>query len=226
MLAQPQDSVHIIVDEPPVFPSGVIGLMKYLSENITIPEELLSEKIDGKAVVQFVVEKDGTIGYAKILKSMGDVLDAEVLRVIKGMPVWTPAQFEGKPVATIFSLPVKFKNVPQQKEYDVACDTLPEFPGGSEALMAYLRNNVHYPEYAAEHGIEGKVIVKFVVERDGSITECEVGNQVHPLLAQEALRVVAAMPKWKPGTHEGKPVRVKYQTKVGFWLRAVGCFAK
>lgn len=94
----------------------------------------------------------------------------------------------------------------------------PSFQGGNNALMEYLRQNVVYPEQARKDSVEGRVVVSFVIEKDGSITKPAVVRSLHPLLDAEALRVVAAMPKWSPGMTMGKQVAVKYNLPVTFKL--------
>ena len=102
--------------------------------------------------------------------------------------------------------------------YDVV-EVMPEYPGGSEALSKYLSENIKYPEEAEEKGIEGKVILTFIVEKDGSVSEIEVANPVNPLLDNEAVRVVKSMQGWIPGKQNGKTVRVKYTIPVTFKLQ-------
>ena len=92
----------------------------------------------------------------------------------------------------------------------------PYFPGGQQALLDFLRENTKYPEQAKKDSIEGRVVLSFVVETDGSITEPKVVRSVHPLLDEEALRVAKLMPKWEPGYQNGIPVRVKYNIPVTF----------
>ena len=98
-------------------------------------------------------------------------------------------------------------------------EEMPQFPGGAAALMQYLSKNIRYPEEAHKNNIQGRVIVNFIVETDGSITEAKVWRSIHPLLDAEALRVINAMPKWNPGIQGGKPVRVKYTVPVTFKLQ-------
>jgi TonB family protein len=98
-------------------------------------------------------------------------------------------------------------------------ETMPEFPGGQQALFKYIADSLHYPVIAQENGIQGRVICQFVVEKDGSITAAVVTRSSgEPALDKEALRLVNAMPKWKPGKQRGKPVRVKYTIPVNFRL--------
>ena len=104
------------------------------------------------------------------------------------------------------------------KVFDVV-EEMPSFPGGQGALMQYLASNIKYPVVAQENGVQGRVIVSFVVERDGSITDVKVARSVDPSLDREAQRVVKSMPKWKPGKQNGSAVRVKYTVPVVFRLQ-------
>ena len=95
----------------------------------------------------------------------------------------------------------------------------PEFPGGTAAMYKWLGDNINYPTAAAEDGVQGKVTVAFVVEKDGRITNVQVVRGKHPALDKEAMRVVKAMPKWTPGRNNGQPVRVIYNLPVTFKLQ-------
>lgn len=97
-------------------------------------------------------------------------------------------------------------------------ETNPMFPGGEQALMRYLSTNLRYPRKAQESGKEGRVLVQFIVDKDGSIIEPKVLRSVDPELDAEAVRVVKAMPKWEPGKKDGKVVRVKYTMPIMFRL--------
>ena len=104
------------------------------------------------------------------------------------------------------------------KVFDVV-EEMPSFPGGQAALMSFLSSNIKYPVVAQENGVQGRVIVGFVVERDGSITDVKVMRSVDLSLDREAQRVVKAMPRWKPGKQNGSAVRVKYTVPVVFRLQ-------
>ena len=105
-----------------------------------------------------------------------------------------------------------------EKVFDVV-EQMPSFPGGPSALMEWLSNNVKYPVVAQENGVQGRVVVSFVVERVGSITDVKVVRGVDPSLDKEASRVVRAMPRWIPGKQNGSAVRVKYNVPVAFRLQ-------
>lgn len=98
-------------------------------------------------------------------------------------------------------------------------ESMPEFRGGMQELYTYLGNNIKYPVMAKESGIQGKVYVTFVVEKDGSITDVKLLRGIGGGCDEEAIRVVQSMPKWKPGKQRGKPVRVQYNLPVRFTLQ-------
>ena len=104
-----------------------------------------------------------------------------------------------------------------EKTYDVV-EQMPQFPGGSAAMIQYLSKNVHYPEEAFKNGIQGHVIASFTVEKDGSISGAHIVKSVAPQLDAEALRVVNSMPNWTPGMQDGKPVAVRYTVPITFKL--------
>lgn len=104
------------------------------------------------------------------------------------------------------------------KVFDVV-EVMPSFPGGQGALLSYLSSHVKYPVVAQENGVQGRVTVSFVVERDGSITDVHVVRSVDPSLDREAARVVSTMPNWQPGKQNGSAVRVKFNVPVQFKLQ-------
>lgn len=117
--------------------------------------------------------------------------------------------------------PVKVEEDEEEEEQTIfqVVENDPEFPGGVEALMKYLQQNIKYPQLARENNITGRVYVTFVVERDGSVTGVRVVRDIGGGCGQEAVRVVKAMPKWSPGKQRGKAVRVQYNLPVNFSLR-------
>ena len=107
--------------------------------------------------------------------------------------------------------------VDEEKVYDVV-EQMPSFPGGIEALKAYLAENVRYPKELEGTCIQGRVIITFIVEKDGRLSKAKVVKSVHPALDKEALRVVKKMPKWIPGQQGDRKVRVRYIIPVTFRL--------
>jgi protein TonB len=128
---------------------------------------------------------------------------------------------DDKEVEVVIAAPVEAPVEEEEEEVVfVVVESMPEFPGGQQALFKYLSENVKYPVIAQENGIQGRVICQFVVNKDGSIVDVEVVRSGgDPSLDKEAIRVIKSMPKWKPGKQRGKAVRVKYTVPVNFKLQ-------
>ena len=228
---------YMVCEEMPEFAEGGIpGLMKFISSNLKYPAEALDKGIQGRVIVQFIVEKDGSLSNINVVRGVDPLLDDEAVRIIESSPKWKPGKQKGQAVSVKFTVPIRFK-IPGKEEaatesgdgqtadkvdangVHMVCEEMPEFPGGMTECMKYLGKNVKYPAEALEKGIEGRVIVQFVVEKDGSITNAKVVRGIHPSLDAEALRVMNSMPKWKPGKQKGQAVSVKYTMPVLFKLQ-------
>ena len=231
--AEEQGEVFQTVEEAAMFPGGMEAMMKYLQENIKYPEQAKNNGVQGRVIVQFVVNKDGSISNDTVVRSVDPMLDAEAIRVVRNMPNWTPGKQKGEAVRVRFTLPVTFRldgegSKPVQKQVTVenageeifsVVEQMPEYPGGERELMKFLAMNIKYPKEAQEQGKQGRVIVQFVVEKDGSITDAKILKTVDPQLDAEALRVVNAMPNWTPGKQRGKEVRVIHALPIIFRLQ-------
>jgi len=117
----------------------------------------------------------------------------------------------------VIAQPEPPKHEEENKIFDVV-EQQPEFPGGFAALQQFLKDNVKYPVVAMENGVQGRVTVGFVVEKDGSVSDVHVVKSVDPSLDKEAVRAVKSMPKWQPGRQNGTAVRVRYNVPVNFKL--------
>ena len=168
-----------------------------------------------------VIKKDELVKEENQVKQM-DQLDAKVAVGTKDEEGVKDRNIEAVrsdiAVATPPPPPPAPKPEVSNKVFDVV-EEMPSFPGGQGALMSFLNSNIKYPVVAQENGVQGRVIVGFVVERDGSITDVKVMRSVDPSLDREAQRVVRAMPRWKPGKQNGSAVRVKYTVPVVFRLQ-------
>jgi len=229
--AVPKDTTKAfdVVEEMPEYPGGTKAMMDYLMNNIKYPEDAMKKNIEGRVIASFVVDRDGNITEPRVVKSVYPSLDQEALRIVQAMPRWKPGKQSGKTVRVKYTLPIIFKLTGDKKggestqtetfkTFDVV-EQMPEYPGGIEAMMQYLSQSVTYPKDAEKAQAEGRVIVTFVVDSDGSVVEPKVVKGVYPSLDQEALRVVQAMPKWTPGKQSGKAVRVKYTLPITFKLQ-------
>ncbi len=221
-----------VVEQMPEYPGGMKEFLHYLGKNVQYPAEAHKKGIQGRVIVQFLVKKDGSTSDFNVIRSVHPLLDAEALRVLKAMPKWKPGTQRGEAVNVRYTIPVSFslqakssKALPKSAEAIdkhrddfTVVDQMPEYPGGMKELMNFLGKNIQYPAEAHKKGIQGRVIVQFLVKKDGSTSDFNVIRSIHPLLDAEALRVLKAMPKWKPGVHEGQAVNVRYTIPVSFSL--------
>lgn len=178
-------------------------------------EQKVVEKV--KSSVKFtapVIKKDEDVAPEDELKSQDDLAKTAV--AIGSFDVKGNDEAAGE-VLKAKEVIAQEKPV-EEKVFDVV-EQMPQFPGGDAALFEYLSTHIKYPTIAEENGVQGRVIVTFVVERDGSITDVKVVKSVDPSLDKEASRVVAGMPKWIPGKQNGSAVRVKYTVPVTFRLQ-------
>lgn len=106
----------------------------------------------------------------------------------------------------------------EEAEVFFIVENMPEFPGGDLALRQHIAKNVVYPEIAKENGLQGKVFVSFVINQKGEVEQVKIARGVDPALDREAIRVVQNLPKWKPGSQRGKPVKVSYSVPINFQL--------
>ena len=244
----PDNPVFEVVEQMPEFPDGgMSGLMQFLSKNIRYPVNAQKNGTQGRVTVQFVVNADGSISNIGIIRGVDPELDGEAVRVISTMPNWKPGMQKGKAVRVKYTVPVMFrlsddgqkeeykpiakidetvvvgygsKQVPAEEDpvFEVV-ENMPEFPGGMGGLMQYLSKNIKYPVEAQKAGIQGRVIMQVIIDKNGNVTNPKVTQPVDPLLDTEAIRVTASMPKWKPGTQRGMPVNVKYTFPIVFRLQ-------
>ena len=180
-------------------------------------EQKVVEKV--KSSVKFTaheIKKDEDVKPEDELKSQDDL--AKTNTAIGSFDVKGNDEAEGEVLKAKEVIAEEQPKEEETKVFDVV-EQMPQFPGGQQALFEYLSKNIKYPVIAEENGVQGRVIVTFVVERDGSITDVKVVKSVDPSLDKEAQRVVKAMPHWIPGKQNGSAVRVKYTVPVTFRLQ-------
>ena len=212
--------IFTVVEKAPEFPGGMEELFQYLANNIEYPQLAKEKGIQGRVFVNFIVDNDGSIDSVKVLRGIGSGCDEEAVRVVAAMPSWEPGLQRGKPIRVSYNLPIKFTldDKVADSVYTLV-EVMPEFPGGVDKLMAYLGKNIMYPASAKKAGVQGRVFVSFIVEKDGRVNESKILRGIGADCDEEALRVVNSMPKWKPGLSEGKPVRVQYNLPIKFQLQ-------
>lgn len=180
----------------------------YMARETTITEEMVPITLPEKKTVP---PPPAAVAKADIIKIVEDDADIE-----EDIMVSTEDQVEWVDLDEVDYIEVEPE--PEEEEIFMVVEDAPEFPGGINALLEYLKKNIKYPAICRDNNIQGRVIVSFVVNKDGKIVDPEVVKGVNPSLDKEALRVISTMPNWKPGYQRGKPVRVKYSVPVNFRL--------
>ena len=180
----------------------------YMARETTITEEMVPITLPEKKTVP---PPPAAVAKADIIKIVEDDADIE-----EDIMVSTEDQVEWVDLDEVDYIEVEPE--PEEEEVFMVVEDAPEFPGGINALLEYLKKNIKYPAICRDNNIQGRVIVSFVVNKDGKIVDPEVVKGVNPSLDKEALRVISTMPNWKPGYQRGKPVRVKYSVPVNFRL--------
>ena len=182
--ANDNDSIYNVVSENAEFPGGNMAASNWISKNMTYPEECRKKGIEGRVVIKFVVNKDGSIVDAEAVKSPHPALAEEGLRVVKSMPKWKPAKEGGKVVRSRFNIPIVFKLSGKKPQSASAQPQKPQSPqpltdeqkavhdwfGAQPELQTHLNKNIRYPKECQEQGFEGRVLVSIAVEKDGSVS--------------------------------------------------------
>ncbi|PWK71425.1 outer membrane transport energization protein TonB [Mucilaginibacter oryzae] len=227
-------AVFTAVENVPEFPGGLEAFGKFLGRNIKYPATAREQKIQGRVIITFIVEKDGSLSNEKIVRGITGELNNEAMRVIALSPKWKPGIQNGRPVRVQYSVPINFSLAPDDmprvdtvseikgkiisEPVFTAVEQAPEFPGGIEAFSKFLAANLRYPKAARENNIQGRVIITFVVEKDGSLTDMKVVRGIGAGCDEEAVRVLKLSPAWKCGTQNGRPVKVQYSVPISFTL--------
>jgi protein TonB len=193
-----------------------------IEKPIIEPKKELPQVRETQKFTAPVIKKDELVKEENQVKAM-DELDANTAVGVKDQEGTKDRTIEAARTDVVEKVVIEepkeeVKQEVTQKIFDVV-EQQPSFPGGQAALLQWLQQNIHYPPVAEENGIQGRVVVSFVVEPDGSITNVQVVRGVDPSLDKEAVRVTKAMPKWQPGKQNGQAVRVKYNLPVQFRLQ-------
>ena len=188
-------------------------------KQVKVEPEKVVEQV--KSSIKFtapVIKKDSEVKPEDELKTQDQIMETKT--AIGSFDVKGNDDVNGEVLKAkeVIAQPEPPKHEEESKVFDVV-EQMPSFPGGQGALLEYLASHVKYPVVAQENGVQGRVVVSFVVERDGSITDVRVVRSVDPSLDREAQRVVSSMPRWTPGKQNGSAVRVKYNVPVMFKLQ-------
>ena len=209
-------------DYPTFRGDGINGFRIWVQGKIEYPAEAKARNLEGLVHVNFIVEPDGTVSNVRLTGAADPVLGEEVVRVVKSSPRWEPAKNPEANYPYELSLILSFV-LPDQilrNEPYVVVEQMPQYPGGEKELLKFIAQNTQYPELAKAGNIEGKVILRFVVNTEGNTEDISVLKSVHPVLDAEAARVVGMLKGFVPGHQNGKAVDVYYKVPITFALRS------
>ncbi|MBE3086707.1 MAG: TonB family protein [Bacteroidetes bacterium] len=220
----------VVVEEMPQFPGGDTELLKYIAENTKYPETAKKNNIQGRVIIRFCITAKGNVNLVTVIKGVDSELDAEAIRVVSTLPAFKPGRQGGKDVPVWYMVPITFTlngDGPQRpSRYEViGNDTvysytkeMPQFPGGNDVFQKFKTENVKYPPEVKNLGIEGVVFIRFIIEKNGSVSNAKIMQGASPSLDAEAIRVTKLMPAWQPGKENGKPVKFMFMTNFDFLL--------
>ncbi len=201
----------------PAFPGGEAALLRFIAENTQYPLEALTNKIEGKVFIQFVIEKDGSVSNVKLLRGIGSGCNEEAIRVVKMLPKFKPGMQNGQAVRVQYNVPIMFKldealkGTPAKSVEVDSIYTKPTqpavFQGSERETLIFLAKNVRYPAEDRENNRQGTVKVAITVEKDGSVSTYKIVKSISPTLDAETLRCIKLLEKATPATFNGKNVR-------------------
>jgi TonB family protein len=226
--AQTDDKVYTFVEVMPEFPGKGDSLINFIKASIVYPQADIENKIQGKVIVQFVITEEGKPVQAKILRNLSPTIDAEALRLISILPNFEPGRQQGKAVKVYYTMPIVFAlptaapvaTTPKADSIYAFADIPPVYNGGWEKIPSILGKSIVYPAAEKKAKVEGKVMIQFVIDKEGKITEPTVLRSVSPAIDAEALRVINLLPPFtSPGKlKDGTAVRTYFTLQVVFKL--------
>jgi len=224
---QKKDSISIPFEQEAEFPGGFVELEKFICYNLKYPKDAIDHKVKGKIEGYFTVNRDGKVKDLKIYKTVGYGCDEEFRRVIENLPLWKPRIRYHKAVnSEYFAIKVNFpdhstkletKDIHIDAEFPLPpVEQYPEFKGGSEMLLKYLKDSTRYSAETQKSGLHGTVYIQVIVTKTGKITKTRLLRGIGSPCDEEAIRVVSTMPDWVPGRQMGQPVDLMFQMAVKF----------
>lgn len=211
--AKDSTSKFSTADVMPEYPGGKDAMVRFISSHIRYPMQAMDEGIQGKVMVEFIVDEEGKVTDAKALQKIGGGCDEEAVRVVKSMPNWKPGMNKGVPVKAKFRLPVVFRLAEDGMEMrPVQVEKMPEYPGGNAQMQQYLASAIVYPRKALRAKTEGEVVIDVTITETGKVTLARLVQGIGHGCDEEAMRVVYTMPNWKPGQIKGRPAKAETVT--------------
>lgn len=212
------------VEQMPQYPGGDEALLKFIKDNLRYPQAAAEKGIEGRVTIRFVINREGSVTDVTVIRGLDSACDNEAMRVVKMMPTWIPGKQNGKNISVYYTLPIVYKLKKDTSALNAdkpvyGVEVMPQFPEGEKALLAFISNNLQYPISDARRGIQGRVTVRFVVNKVGEVCDVTVIRGLSPGCDAEAVRVIKMMPNWIPGRQKGNPVSVYYTLPIVYKLQ-------
>lgn len=227
--ASEDDTPFLVAEEMPLFQGKDLNTFRtWVQSQIRYPAEALKRGIEGRVVLSFIVERDGSVSTIELLQSPDRILSEEARRVVAASPKWTPGRQKGHLVRVRYMLPVDF-SIP--KKETAAQSTAAQKPGlasmqfeigNLNAFRSWAMQRLRYPAGAREQQTEGSVVATFTVGRDGRVDDIRIAGKPDPQLAEEVRRVVKASPAWSPASRNGEATTVTVTLPVSFRIQGSG----
>ena len=196
------------------------SLPSFISENFHMPARAIEDGVNNiHQVIYCIVDTDGKIKSPKIMNSIHPDIDREILRILNLYQYKAVVKNPFVIPSVIYDYVSKTDNTDDSDEVYVIVENMPAFPGGDGALIRFIAENLQYPDEARANRIQGKVIVRFCVKKDGKVDRITITRGVEASLNAEAYRVVSILPAFIPGKQGGKPVNVWYSLPITFQLK-------
>lgn len=209
------------VDQMPIFHDAALGGSwdRYLIQSEIQPAYSDAMNFQGYVEIVFVLDSKGEIRAPEVISSTPSDVNLEAMRVLLNSTGWEPGYMGKVPVNVKLRCLVQFFDSEKTDRFHIA-EEMPKFMGmdPADGFRKFIATNLRYPEQAAESGASGRVIIQFTVMSDGSVQEIQIVRSIHPLLDQEAIRVVQSSPNWTPGKVKGKNVAVMFTYPISFVL--------
>lgn len=227
--ASEDDTPFLVAKEMPLFQGKDLNTFRtWVQSQIRYPAEALKRGIEGRVVLSFIVERDGSVSTIELLQSPDRILSEEARRVVSSSPKWTPGRQNGHLVRVRYMLPVDFST---PKKETAAQSTAAQKPGlasmqfeigNLNAFRSWAMQRLRYPAGAREQQTEGSVVATFTVGRDGRVDDIRIAGKPDPQLAEEVRRVVKASPAWSPATRNDEATTVTVTLPVSFRIQGSG----
>lgn len=222
--ASEDDTPFLVAEEMPLFQGKDLNTFRtWVQSQIRYPAEALKRGIEGRVVLSFIVECDGSVSTIELLQSPDRILSEEARRVVSSSPKWTPGRQNGHLVRVRYMLPVDF-SIPKEKTtaQKPGVASMQFEIGNLNAFRSWAMQRLRYPAGAREQQTEGSVVATFTVGRDGRVDDIRIAGKPDPQLAEEVRRVVKASPAWSPASRNGEATTVTVTLPVSFRIQGSG----